>query len=64
LKCEKYEEKPKNLSIQFLELINNAAAGSRVLNVWRLKEGCLSIKTKDLEQAKQLRRLTNIAGIF
>jgi hypothetical protein len=64
LKCEKDVEKFEKLSIVFLEIIVRAAAGSKVCNVWRLKEGCLGIKTTDLEQAKNLRRLSNIVGLF
>jgi hypothetical protein len=64
LKCERNEEKFKKFPFIVLELIINAAAGSKVYNVWRLKEGCLGIKTKDLEQAKRLKKLANIAGLF
>jgi hypothetical protein len=64
LKCENNEDTFEKLSIVLLELIVHAAAGSRVKNVWRLKEGCLSIETIDLEQAKNLIRLSNISRLF
>jgi hypothetical protein len=64
LKCNKDEQKFAEVSYVWLKVIVQAAAGSKVENVKRLKDGCLSIKTKTLKQAVQLRKLVNIAGLF